>query len=95
MKNPETTGKVFAVASTLYPWYGKHIDLYPDFEGETINGEGDVRGRIRLWGVAIRALSIIFDKNIKKVRREFAKVKEKMTSTPAELKKIIKKEDAA
>ena len=95
LKDPEMTGKAFAAASVLYPWYGKHIDLYPEFSGEKIEGEGDVRGRIRLWGVAIRALGILFDKNIKKVRKEFEYVKDKMTSTPAELKKIIKKEDAA
>ena len=95
LKDPEMTGKAFAAASVLYPWYGKHIDPYPEFSGEKIEGEGDVRGRIRLWGVAIRALGILFDKNIKKVRKEFEYVKDKMTSTPAELKKIIKKEDAA
>ena len=95
LKDPEMTGKAFAAAAALYPWYGRHVDLYPDFTQEIINGEGDVRGRLRLWGVAIRALSILFDKNIKKVRREFGKVKDKMTSTPAEIKKIIKKEDAA
>ncbi len=95
LKDPEMTGKAFAAASVLYPWYGKHIDLYPEFSREKIEGEGDIRGRIRLWGVAIRALGILFDKNIKKVRKEFEYVKNKMTSTPAELKKIIKKEDAA
>ena len=95
LKDPELTGKAFAAASALYPWYGKHIDLYPEFGGEKIEGEGSLRGRIRLWGVAIRALGILFDKNIKKVRKEFEYVKDKMTSTPAELKKIIKKEDAA
>lgn len=95
LKDPEMTGKAFAAAAALYPWYGGHIDLYPDLEKETLQGEGDIRGRLRLWGVAIRALSILFDKNIKKVRREFEMVKDKMTSTPAELKKIIKKEDAA
>ena len=95
LKDPELTGKAFAAAAMLYPWYGKHIDLYPEFSGETINGHGDVKGRIRLWGVAIRALSILFDKNIKKVRKEFAKVKETMMNTPSDIKKIIKKEDAA
>lgn len=95
LKDPEMTGKAFAAASVLYPWYGKHIDLYPEFSGETIAGEGSLRGRIRLWGVVIRALGILFDKNIKKVRKEFELVKDKMKSTPAELKKIIKKEDAA
>ena len=95
LKDPEMTGKAFAAAAALYPWYGRHIDLYPDFTQEKIEGEGSIRGRLRLWGVAIRALSILFDKNIKKVRREFEKVKDKMTSTPAEIKKIIKKEDAA
>lgn len=95
LKDPEMTGKAFAAAASLYPWYGGHIDVYPEFSGEKLEGEGDVRGRLRLWGVVIRGLSILFDKNIKKVRREFKTVKETMMGTPAEVKKIIKKENAA
>ena len=95
LKDPELTGKAFTAAASLYPWYGGHIDVYPYFEGEKIEGEGDVRGRIRLFGIVIRGLSILFDKNIKKVRKEFTMVKDTMTSTPAEIKKIIKKEEAA
>ena len=94
MKNPETTGKIYAVAANLYPWYWKHVDLYPEFGGEIIAGEGSLKGRIRLFGVVIRGLSILLDKNIKKMRKEFAKVKESMTATPRELKKIVKKEAA-
>ena len=95
LKDPEMTGKAFAAAASLYPWYGGHIDVYPEFSGEKLEGEGNVRGRLRLWGVVIRGLSILFDKNIKKVRREFKTVKETMMGTPAEVKKIIKKENAA
>ena len=94
MKNPETTGKIYAVAANLYPWYWKHVDLYPEFGGEIIAGEGSLKGRIRLFGVVIRGLSILLDKNIKKMRKEFTKVKESMTATPGELKKIVKKEAA-
>ena len=94
MKNPETTGKIYAVAANLYPWYWKHVDLYPEFGGEIIAGEGSLKGRIRLFGVVIRGLSILLDKNIKKMRKEFTKVKDSMTATPGELKKIVKKEAA-
>ena len=94
MKNPETTGKIYAVAANLYPWYWKHVDLYPEFGGEIIAGEGSLKGRIRLFGVVIRGLSILLDKNIKKMRKEFTKVKNSMTATPGELKKIVKKEAA-
>lgn len=94
MKNPETTGKIYAVAANLYPWYWKHVDLYPEFGGEIIAGEGALKGRIRLFGVVIRGLSILLDKNIKKMRKEFTKVKDSMTATPGELKKIVKKEAA-
>ena len=94
MKNPETTGKIYAVAANLYPWYWKHVDIYPEFSGEIIAGEGALKGRIRLFGVVIRGLSILLDKNIKKMRKEFTKVKDSMTATPGELKKIVKKEAA-
>ena len=94
LKNPETTGKVYAAAATLYPWYWKHVDVYPEFSGEALRGEGKLKGRIRLFGVVIRALGLLLDKNIKKVRKEFSKVKETMLSTPDELRKIVKKEAA-
>ena len=94
LKNPETTGKVYAAAATLYPWYWKHVDVYPEFSGEALRGEGKLKGRIRLFGVVIRALGLLLDKNIKKVRKEFSKVKETMMSTPDELRKIVKKEAA-
>ena len=92
MKNPETTGKIFAGAAVLYPWYWKHIDVEPDFGGETLRGEGMLKGRIRLFGIVIRALGLLIDKNIKKMRKEFTKVKDSMTATPGELKKIVKKD---
>ncbi|MBQ6661102.1 MAG: hypothetical protein IJM57_06730 [Lachnospiraceae bacterium] len=94
LKDPELTGKIYAAAATLYPWYYKHIDVYPEFGGEALQGEGSVKGRIRLFGLVIRGIGLWRDKNIKKVRKEFKYVKDTMKGTPGELKKIIRKEAA-
>ncbi|MBR5713077.1 MAG: hypothetical protein IKX54_05730 [Lachnospiraceae bacterium] len=95
MDDPDKTGLLFGIAANLYPWYGDHVVVIPEFERKMLLAEGDIRGRIRLWGVAIRAFSIWRDKNIRKVRKEFEKVKETMTGTPADVKKLLHHEDEA
>ncbi len=91
MKDPQMTGNIFSAAATLYPWYGDHITVIPDFEGEHLEGDGFIKGRIRLIGVLVWAIRLYFDKNLKRVYKEFKSVKEQMLSTPADVKKIISK----
>jgi len=94
LKDPEKTGKAFAAAALLYPWYCSHVELNPDWSGEALSGNGDVRGRIRLFGVVIRAVSILLDRNIKKVRKEFRYVKDTMKATPEDVKKALHRDAA-
>ena len=61
------------LASLLYPLYAEHIDMIPDFDREIIDGELDIRGRIRAIVPAEAALRVFFNKQLramyKKARR--------------------------
>jgi hypothetical protein len=48
-----------------------------------------MKGRIRLWGILIRALRVYRDKNIRKVIDEAQKVKETIVATPDEAKQLF------
>ena len=71
--DPYTTGQAMMLASLLYPLYAEHIDMIPDFDREIIDGELDIRGRIRAIVPAEAALRVFFNKQLramyKKARR--------------------------
>ena len=71
--DPYTTGQAMMLASVLYPLYAEHIEMIPDFDKEIIDGELDIRGRIRVIVPAEAALRIFFNKQLramyKKARR--------------------------
>ena len=62
--DPSVTGKTLAALSMLYPFYGDHVRIVPDFENAIFKGDASIKGKIH--GVhAIRlAWSLFFDKNI-------------------------------
>ena len=45
-EDPSVTGKVLAVLGALYPFYGEHIRINPDFENEIFEGDVLVKGNI-------------------------------------------------
>ena len=47
LEDPYDTGRILAVLSMLYPFYGEHIDIYPDFEYRILEGHLLIKGRIR------------------------------------------------
>lgn len=63
-EDPSVTGKTLAALSMLYPFYGEHVRIVPDFENAILEGDVYLKGKIH--GVyAIRlAWSLFFDKNI-------------------------------
>ena len=52
LKDPASTGKMLGMLSLLYPVCEDRMDLEPEFAMQIMEGEGAVRGRIRL----VRAL---------------------------------------
>ncbi|MBO4485237.1 MAG: hypothetical protein J5738_07615 [Lachnospiraceae bacterium] len=90
MKDPSLTGGICALISPIYVQIADKLQLYPDFEGELkVGGHGYMKGRIRLWGILIRAWRLYRDKNIRKVIAEAQKVKETIVATPDEAKEIF------
>ncbi len=67
MDNPETTGKIAMYLAVLYGWLGIDINILPDFEQKIMEGELNLKGSIRLFGIIIIALKVYTNKQFKKV----------------------------
>lgn len=74
-EDPSVTGKVLAVLGALYPFYGEHIRINPDFENEIFEGDVLVKGNIRGVYALIIARNLFFDKNIRTTYKELQKWK--------------------
>ena len=59
------TGRILAVLSMLYPFYGEHIDIYPDFEYRILEGHLLIKGRIRGIYAVIVLWNLFFDKQVR------------------------------
>lgn len=68
--DPYGTGQAMQAAAFLYPLYGGVIDVIPDFDRSIIDGEAEIRGRIRLIIPAEAALRIFLDKGLKSMYKE-------------------------
>lgn len=73
--DPATTGQVLAACSVLYALYGDSIVITPDFERSVLEGDLDLKGRIRAGTIAFCAVRVLLDrefwvtlKRIKKYR---------------------------
>lgn len=63
--DPYMTGQVLSAASILYAWYGGHLQITPVFEDEVLEGEGFLKGRIRMGTVLILGIRILLNKNFR------------------------------
>ena len=92
MDDPAMTGDICAAISPWYPIIADYLKITPNFEpGLGVSGDVFLKGRIRLWGILIRALKVYRNKNVRKVLRDAEKVKETITKTPDEVKEIFEK----
>ncbi len=73
--DPATTGQVLAACSVLYALYGDSIVITPDFERSVLEGDLDLKGRIRAGTIVFCAVRVLLDrefwvtlKRIKKYR---------------------------
>ena len=69
LEDPYNTGRVLAALSMLYPFYGEHFEVYPEFEREIIEGDIYFKGRIHLVHLILALGRAYFDKNIKTAYR--------------------------
>lgn len=61
--DPYTTGQVLAAVSPFYPIFHRVIELQPVFDRQVFSGEGDLRGRIRLFNLLWLCFGIYRDKH--------------------------------
>ncbi len=66
-EDPATTGYILAVYGMLPAYVGKSIILHPDFDKQIFKGDFKVKGSIRAWTLLYQALSILMDKNCRKL----------------------------
>lgn len=67
MDDPETTGKIAMYLAVLYGWLGIDVNILPDFEQKIMEGEVQLKGSIRLFGIMVIALRVYRNKQFKKV----------------------------
>lgn len=65
LEDPYNTGRVLAALSMLYPFYGEHFEVYPEFDRKIIEGDIYFKGRIHLVHLLLALGRAYFDKNIK------------------------------
>ncbi|MDO4316697.1 MAG: DUF2953 domain-containing protein [Lachnospiraceae bacterium] len=89
--DPAVTGQAAAVAGMLYPLYGERFSFLPDFEEPGLRGSVDCAGRIRLFGILVRAVRLYRDQNLRNVIREAQDVKEQLLAAVPEMKQALGK----
>lgn len=67
---PDTTGYVLAIWGMLYPVWGNHINIVPDFEHKIFRGTWYARGRILLIVPAFHILRLALDRQLHELIKE-------------------------
>ena len=75
LEDPYNTGRVLAILSVLYPFYGEHFQVYPDFEQEILEGDVFFKGRIHLMHLLLALGRIYFDKDVKTAYKHYKTIK--------------------
>lgn len=63
--DPAYTGYTLAALSMIWPFFGEHADIRPDFERSVLKGTANVSGKIRAGYALIFAWNMIWDKNVR------------------------------
>ena len=74
-EDPYRTGQMLAGLSILYPFYGEHVEIYPDFEQKTLEGDLYVKGHIRMVYLAALLWRLFFNRYVRKTYRDYKKIK--------------------
>ncbi len=63
--DPYLTGQILTGASLIYPFVHKHLDLYPVFDRQVLEGEGWFKGRIRFGTLVIIGGRLLLNRNFR------------------------------
>ena len=75
LEDPYNTGQVLAILSVLYPFYGEHFQVYPEFEQKIIEGDVFLKGRIHFMHLLLVLGRLYFDKNVKTAYKNYKTIK--------------------
>lgn len=71
MEDPYTMGQVLTLISPFYGFYAKKVEVIPVFGEKVIEGEGEIKGRIRIGTLLWIGLRMLFDKNFRKLLKKY------------------------
>lgn len=71
--DPATTGQVLSACSVVYALYGSQFVFTPDFENSVIEGDVDLKGRIRLGSILVRVLRVLVHRNLWRMIKQIRK----------------------
>ena len=69
-EDPCTTGQVLAGLSMIYPFIGSYTEIRPDFERSVLEGKARVKGKARLWHVAVFAWNLFWNRDVRETYRD-------------------------
>lgn len=67
--DPADTGQICGYIGMVYPFIGKYVMIEPDFESKIYEGEFYLKGHITVCSFLKIAWILLFDKDIKKLRK--------------------------
>lgn len=71
--DPSVTGQVLAYISLFYGLYARSLQIIPVFDESVMEGQGKIKGRIRIGTVIVLAVRMLFDKNFRGWLRKLRK----------------------
>lgn len=69
-EDPAATGQALAGLSVLYALLEGRVYVEPDFEEKCLEGNVDLKGRLRLIHLAILAIKILLDENVRQTYKD-------------------------
>ena len=75
LKEPYDTGRVLALLSVLYPFYGENVKIYPEFEHEILEGNIYLKGRIPIIVLVSALCNLFLDKDVKRTYKDYKQIK--------------------
>ena len=74
LNSPADTGDMLGKISAFYPLYGKWLNINPDFDYKVIEGDLNIKGRIRLYHVAFPVLWMIIGRDFRRTYKLAKKI---------------------
>lgn len=71
--DPYTTGQILTYISPFYGLYADHLKVIPVFGESVMEGEGRIKGRIRIGTLIVIVVRMLFDKNFRTLLKKCLK----------------------